>query len=476
MATTQTDRSNSTPTSNQNDRASGLSTATAYKGPCIACSTSALTLSGEQSVNGVVLVEGDRVLLAITGGHVDNGIYVVSTGLWTRAADFNNTRDLAEGTTVRVTRGTNAGVWMIITEGDIIPGTTAIELERDSSLTGAALLSSNNLSDVANNILSLDALTGTSATIAISGGNVLDLSDEDVATGFHSTVSGNATINSVLMRSQQIALVRFSGTPTITAGANLVLAGENGGNITVEAGDWALLRCSSNGLTVYLVHLPLNRGRFLDTNFIVKDNSDPTKAVQLQASGITAGQTRTLTVPDASGTIALIGSQDEWLPAGAFIPAITNGPSAGVVALATSGIPLATLDFDATTFESACCFWRPPKRWDGGTITFEAIWTAASGSGGVVFQLAGRAFSNDDALDAAAFSANVTAADTLITANDNHTTPTSGALTLDGSPVDADLVVLRIARDPTNGSDTLAVDAKLLGVVVHYTANAGNDA
>ena len=44
---------------------------------------------------------------------------------------------------------------------------------------------------------------------------------------------------------------------------------------------------------------------FNDANFLLYDNADSTKNLQFQLSGITTGTTRTLTVPDASGTIAL---------------------------------------------------------------------------------------------------------------------------------------------------------------------------
>jgi hypothetical protein len=44
---------------------------------------------------------------------------------------------------------------------------------------------------------------------------------------------------------------------------------------------------------------------FNDANFLLYDNSDSTKNLAFQLSGITTGTTRTLTAPDASGTIAL---------------------------------------------------------------------------------------------------------------------------------------------------------------------------
>jgi hypothetical protein len=46
---------------------------------------------------------------------------------------------------------------------------------------------------------------------------------------------------------------------------------------------------------------------FNDANFLLYDDADSTKNLAFQLSGITTGQTRTLTVPDANGTIALTG-------------------------------------------------------------------------------------------------------------------------------------------------------------------------
>ena len=43
-----------------------------------------------------------------------------------------------------------------------------------------------------------------------------------------------------------------------------------------------------------------------DSIFGISDDGDPTKIIAFQASGITSGATRTLTVPDLSGTLALL--------------------------------------------------------------------------------------------------------------------------------------------------------------------------
>ncbi|KKL53954.1 hypothetical protein LCGC14_2270250, partial [marine sediment metagenome] len=49
---------------------------------------------------------------------------------------------------------------------------------------------------------------------------------------------------------------------------------------------------------------------FDDSTFRVVDNGDSTKELAFEVSGVTAGTVRTLTIPDASGTIALLGSID----------------------------------------------------------------------------------------------------------------------------------------------------------------------
>jgi hypothetical protein len=55
---------------------------------------------------------------------------------------------------------------------------------------------------------------------------------------------------------------------------------------------------------------------FNDANFLLYDNSDSTKNLAFQLSGITTGTVRTLTAPDASGTIQLTGHAAEHATGG----------------------------------------------------------------------------------------------------------------------------------------------------------------
>lgn len=169
------------------------------------------------------------------------------------------------------------------------------------------------------------------------------------------------------------------------------------------------------------------------------------------------------------------GKQTVWIPAGAMIPRTTNGAASGTSELATNDIMLSTLDFDQTTEEGAGFWVAMPKGWNEGTVTFKPFWTAASGTGGVVWGLAGLAVSDDDAMDQAV-GAQQTSTDTLIAANDMHIGPESSAITIGGTPAEGDAVYFQITREVGDGSDTLTADAMLIGIHLYITIDANNDA
>lgn len=171
-----------------------------------------------------------------------------------------------------------------------------------------------------------------------------------------------------------------------------------------------------------------------------------------------------------------IGTQSLWIPAGAMTPFITSGAGVGLIEMATNKNIVRTLDFDATTAESAAFEIAMPKSWDEGTLSFIPIWShpATATNFGVVWSLSAVARGNDDALDAA-FGTAVTSADTGGTANDLYRGPESAAMTVGGTPAENDVIDFRIQRTPADASDTLAVDARLHGIVLKYTTNAGSD-
>jgi hypothetical protein len=110
------------------DRLDGLSTSVAVKAPVKAVATANITLSGEQTVNGVAVVDGDRVLVTAQNSSVDNGIYDVSTSAWSRAQDFDGNRDVRKGTLV--VANTSGSIYYRVTTADPVTiGSSAVTFE-----------------------------------------------------------------------------------------------------------------------------------------------------------------------------------------------------------------------------------------------------------------------------------------------------------------------------------------------------------
>lgn len=96
-----------------------------------------ITLSGEQTVGGVALVEGDRVLLTYQDAAAENGPWLVDAGAWTRPTDFDGAGEAPTGLLVQVSEGDNAGLWRLTTQGSNVIGTTGLTW-RPFSLRSAA--------------------------------------------------------------------------------------------------------------------------------------------------------------------------------------------------------------------------------------------------------------------------------------------------------------------------------------------------
>lgn len=161
------------------------------------------------------------------------------------------------------------------------------------------------------------------------------------------------------------------------------------------------------------------------------------------------------------------------ITAAAMQPATTNGASQANVE-AASGVLYKTLDFDTSTQEFAGFVIPMPKSWNDGTITFQVIWTFATGSAAqtVDWALEAVAISDDDPISAT-FGTAVVVTDTAIAAGDVHISAVSSALTVGGSPSNGDLVAFRIKRNVS--TDNLGGDARLIALRIFYTENASDD-
>lgn len=104
-----------------------------WKRACRAAATSNVTLSGEQTIDGVALVAGERALLMVQDNAAQNGPWLVGAGAWTRPPEFDTSADVAIGSTWFVVDGAaNSGWWALTspTTGIITLGSTALTISK----------------------------------------------------------------------------------------------------------------------------------------------------------------------------------------------------------------------------------------------------------------------------------------------------------------------------------------------------------
>jgi hypothetical protein len=100
----------------------------AIKAPCLVATTGNIVLSGLQTIDGVAVPAGARILVWQQTDPTLNGIYNASTGPWARSIDANSNDQLASGCEVFVSSGTRYAKQMfVITSPDPMTlGTTPI--------------------------------------------------------------------------------------------------------------------------------------------------------------------------------------------------------------------------------------------------------------------------------------------------------------------------------------------------------------
>ena len=150
-----------------------------------AATTANITLSGTQTVDGVALSVGDRVLVKNQTTGSENGIYVVASGSWSRAADADADSEVTAGLFTFVEEGTvngDAG-FSLTTNGSITVGTTALSF---SQFSGAGNITGGDGIQKSGSELSIDAKA--------NGGLVIESSELAVDLGA-SSITGTLAIS-----------------------------------------------------------------------------------------------------------------------------------------------------------------------------------------------------------------------------------------------------------------------------------------
>ena len=117
-----------------------------WKNSVRAATTANITLSAPQTIDGVSVVAGDRVLVKDQTTASANGIYVVAAGAWARATDFDDAIEITSAAAVSVESGTVNGdaAFLLATDGAITVGTTSLAFTRLGG-TGVSYTAGNGL-------------------------------------------------------------------------------------------------------------------------------------------------------------------------------------------------------------------------------------------------------------------------------------------------------------------------------------------
>ncbi len=171
------------------------------------------------------------------------------------------------------------------------------------------------------------------------------------------------------------------------------------------------------------------------------------------------------------------GKQTIWVPAAAMRPTVSNG-CADITDVETTAasIDMQVLDFDTAADEHAQFQVAFPKRWNLGTVTFQAFWTTTNASTNTcAWALQGVAVSDADTIDTAwSGGTPVAVVDTAQTAaEDLYVADESGAVTIGGTPADNDICYFRVFRDVS--ADNMTEDGRLIGIKLFFTTDAGTD-
>lgn len=136
--------------------AAGIDWKASVRAATTAAGTLATSFENGDTIDGVVLATGDRILIKDQAAGADNGIYTVNaSGAPTRALDANTSAEVTSGLGVFVSEGTvNADTgWTLTTNDPITLATTALVFTQFTALgqvtAGAALTKTGATLDVA---------------------------------------------------------------------------------------------------------------------------------------------------------------------------------------------------------------------------------------------------------------------------------------------------------------------------------------
>ena len=331
--------------------------------------TANITLSATQTIDGVTVAVGDRVLVKDQTTGSQNGIYVVASGAWTRAADANISAEVTPGLFVFVEEGTANGDngYVLTTNGPITLDTTALVFTQFSGAgqitAGAGLTKTGNTIDV----------VGSAGRI-VTNADSIDLA----------TVSVGSTVAAGLRKFDVDSYGRISQAATATAADINTAYGSQTANFVLAAPDAAAGNPSFRALVANDIPnhstdkltsgtLPIARGGTGVTGVPTNGQLLIGNGTGYTVAALTAGTA--ISVTNAAGSITIANTGVTALTGTAN--QVSVSASTGSVTLSlpqnihTSATPtFAGLTITAGTVTTSTPYKSSTQTWNAGAVSF----------------------------------------------------------------------------------------------------------
>ena len=308
------------------------------KASCVAATTADITLSGAQTIDGVSVVAGNRVLVKNQSLSQNNGIYLCAAGSWTRTTDANTWDALTSAFTF-IEQGTangDCGFVCTANAGGTL-GTTALPW---SQFSGAGTFTAGTGLTLTGSVFSL-----TSPVAVANGGTGLTSLGSGVAT-FLGTPSSANLAAAVTDETGSGALV-FATSPTLVtpnlgaASATSIAASGTvtGSNLSgTNTGDQTTITGNAGSATILQTARNINGVSFNGSADITVTAAAGTLTGATLASGVTASSLTSLgTIASLVATTADInGGTIDGTTVGATTP--STGAFTTLSTLATNGV------------------------------------------------------------------------------------------------------------------------------------------
>ena len=305
-----------------------------FKQPVLCATTANIALTGLQTIDGITVAAGDRVLVKNQGTQANNGIYLAATGAWSRAPDADAYSELVSAFLFVESGSTLAGTaWYCTSQPGGTLGVTAIVWSNfsvaSSYTAGTGLTLAASQFSITNTGVSA-ATYGSASTVPVvavnAQGQITSATNTTIAIT-NSQVSGLGTMSTQNANNVAITGGSIAGTP---------ISGSTVGGTTITAS--TQFSGPGTGLTGTASGLSIGGNAATATSATTAGSA----TTATTATNLAGGAAGSVPYQSASGTTAMlgIGSAGQVLSVSAGLPAWTSASGVSVTSFSagTTGL------------------------------------------------------------------------------------------------------------------------------------------